>query len=487
MKVQRVMMTDKARKDGAFVDLQPGNPYYDSDAVRDADMFIGRRHELRMLYNAVEKRQCFSVVGSRHIGKSSLLKFLGSPEIQRLLGHVLTDRIFIRTDWREYPKKTREDFFNLVCEQIILQSRPKLVLQAPSMELSSEDRFKHLLEDINAAGFRPVLLMDAFDKVTRNPHFDPDFFSFMRSLAGIYDLISYVTASMKPLYEVCHSSEVASSPFFNIFQTCVLSALTLEEARELITLPAERAGLPFTSSEVEHILTLAGRHPFYIQVACRKLFDEKLLHLTSPTAAKQVSGLLLQEAIYEELEPHFDQAWEDLSEEQQQNLKLEVAQLPEGRRKLPELSESALFRKHMREIAQVSVSALTIHDLKEVLDHFSDTDALEKSKLVEMHYVVVLKRNSPNTRKGVLVRDFLKAAFECMQGSGMRSDSAPEWRLYNILHYHYFKYHLPNAQTSARLGFGSTRQFYREQEHALQILLKELLGLEQESLDTDPQ
>ena len=151
------------------MNTQTTNPYYDHDAVRDPSMFFGRRHELRMLFNAIEKRQCFSIVGSRHIGKSSLLKFLANTEIQRRYGYDLHDRIFILTDWREYPQKTREDFFRSVCEQIIFQSRASVALQSPPEHLCGEDRFKKLLEDVCVAGFRPVLLMDVFDKVTRNP------------------------------------------------------------------------------------------------------------------------------------------------------------------------------------------------------------------------------------------------------------------------------------------------------------------------------
>ena len=100
-----------------------------------------------------------------------------------------------------------------------------------------------------------------------------------------------------------------------------------------------------------------------------------------------------------------------------------------------------------------------------------------------MHYVTLSMKASPQTKKGVLVRNLLKAGFERMQAGGMRSDSAPAWRLYNILWYHYFKYRLPNGQTQARLGIGSSRQFYREQERALQTLLKEILDLEKSSLN----
>jgi AAA+ ATPase superfamily predicted ATPase len=455
------------------------NPYYDYDAVRDETMFFGRHHELRMLYNAIEKRQCFSIVGSRHIGKSSLLKFLAHPDVQRAHGYDLQDRIFVLTDWREYLQKTREDFFRSVCEQIMLQSRPRLTLPDPPEQLSGEDRFKKLLEDIRNAGYRPVLLMDAFDKVTRNTHFDPDFFSFLRSLAGIYDLISYVTASIKPLYDVCHSDAVAASPFFNIFQTCVLSSLTNNETQQLILKPSQEAGLPFTTNEVAWIVKQAGRHPFYVQVTCRHLFEEKSRH-----PQQTIDLPLIQEQVFQELAPHFKNSWDDLSEDQQQRLKFELSPIFSERRKMPELSESALFRKKIGELVRVSGSDLNCKDLKDALDNIENNDFLENSKLAEMHYVLLNVRKQPQLKKGVLIRDFLRAGFERMRPGNVRSDSAPEWRLYNILYYHYFRYHLPNAQTAARLGLNSTRQFYREQERAIQVLLQELLDLEQSILSS---
>ena len=457
------------------MNAQGNCPYYDYDAVRDLSMFFGRQDELRMLFNAIGKRQCFSIVGSRHIGKSSLLKFLTNTELQQRYGYDLHDHIFILTDWREYSQKTRDDFFHSVCEQIVSQSRASVALQLPPERLRGEDRFKKLLEDLCNAGFHPVLLMDVFDRVTRNPDFGPDFFSFLRALAGIYDLISYVTASIKPLHEVSHSDAVASSPFFNIFQTRVLSSLTLEETQQLITIPARREGLEFTPQEVECIIETVGRHPFYVQVMCRCLFEEKLKN-------ENVDLELVQERVYQELEPHFVSAWNDLSEDQKQGLKPELTQISPERRKMPELSEASLFRKKVREFLPVNELELSLKDLKDVLDNIGDNDFLENSKLAEMHYVVQSMKANPQTKKGVLVRNLLKAGFERMQAGGIRNDSAPEWRLYNILWYHYFKYHLPNGQTQARLGIGSNRQFYREQDRALQTLLKEVLDLEKNSL-----
>jgi AAA-like domain len=473
----RKCIVQKEREGMSLVNTQRTNPYYDYDTVRDPSMFFGRKHELKMLFNAIEKRQCFSIVGSRHIGKSSLLKFLANREIQQRYGYNLHDRIFILTDWREYPQKTREDFFRSVCEQIISQSRASIVLQSPPEHLCGEDRFKKLLEDVCDAGFRPVLLMDGFDKVTKNIHFDPNFFSFLRALAGIYDLISYITASIKPLYEVCHSDAVASSPFFNIFQTCVLGSLTLEETQQLITIPSRQAGLEVTPEEVEWIIATVGRHPFYVQVASRCLFEEKVRQ-----QQQNVDLKVVQECVNDELEPHFMHSWDDLSEDQKQSLKLELISSSTERRKMPELSECSLFRKKVREFIQVNETELSLKDLKDVLDNIEDNDFLENSRFAEMHYIMQSMKANPQTKKGVLVRDLLKAGFDQMKAGGLRSDSAPEWRLYNILYYHYFKYHLPNSQTSARLFIGSMRQFYREQDRALQVLLKEVLELDKKQL-----
>jgi hypothetical protein len=45
------------------------------------------------------------------------------------------------------------------------------------------------------------------------------------------------------------------------------------------------------------------------------------------------------------------------------------------------------------------------------------------------------------------------------------------------------RYHLASEKTAARLGIGSKRQYYREQEKAIQSLLKEMLDLEHASIN----
>lgn len=459
---------------------QPLNPYYDHAAVRDLSMFFGRQRELHTLYEAIAKHQSVSIVGGRHIGKSSLLQFLAEPALQQRSGFALPQHIFILTDWRAYLQKKREDFFHLVCEKMAAQSQFHLSLPPPGM--NGEDRFRKLLEDLHRAGYHPVLLMDAFDRVTSNPEFDPRFFSFLRSLAGVDDLISYVTATIKPLYRVCHSNEVAQSPFFNIFFNCSLGPLTFDEACDLVMLPTQNAHCAFTSEERDWLLKQAGLHPFFLQVACRYLFDEKLSH---PDGALDLASV--EHSVYQELLPHFEQSWGDLEETQQERLKQEIFQMNQPRRYLLELSESQLFRRSVRKTSQGDLANFTEKDVKDALEHLQDMKFLAESKLSELQSIAVqmdgrTPENSTSTRRGALVLNLLKAAFEQMKPDGLRSDLAPEWRLYNILWYHYFKHGIANPRIAARLQI-SQRQFYRDQERALQALLKEIMDIELQTLN----
>jgi hypothetical protein len=457
------------------------NPYQDLTAVRNPDMFYGRATLLRRLFSAITNQQCVSLIGSRHMGKSSLLKRMCQSAIQQSYNFNSRQHILISIDLREYLSNSTADFFEGVCRLIINQSRQYATIAAPSK--TGKDKFSDILDQLNDQGLHPVLLMDAFDNIARNEQFDPDFFSFLRAEAM---KVSYVTASIAPLNEISHK-HIKGSPFFNIFVPYPLDPLTRDEARALITEPAERAELPFTPDEVEFVLRYAGRHPFFIQRACYYLFEEK-----SQQPGVAADRYVVRNQLYRELKPHFEDSWTRLDGQQQELLKDE-AQLKENtRRKLPELSESALFRQFVRDKCQISLFRITAAKLEELLDHIDDAQALGKS---ELKHLRIANKNTDRESmtstmmRGMAVREALSEAFEKLRGNGMRSDSASEWRLYNILFYRYFKNHLKNDQISARLGFTSTRQYFRDRSRAIEALYKELMEMEAlaEQNDSDEQ
>ena len=455
------------------------NPYFNLTAIRTPDMFFGRADLLRRFYSAIANRQSVSIVGSRHIGKSSFLLCASLPDIQERFDFDLSRHIFAYIDLREYLHKTSADFFRAVCKGILKHCPDSLHIQLQEDE-NVEDMFHALLEQIVSQDFFPVLLLDAFDNVARNMHFNPEFFAFLRS-QGSGGKISYVTASVAPLAEVCHRG-IADSPFFNIFYHCPLGPLTLEEARELITVPSERVDLPFTEEERHWILQMAGRHPFFIQRVCYALIEEKLF--SSKSHLKQVKKL-----IYHDLLPHFQDTWDNLPEKSRSILQDEAQQKVKQERKLPELSESSLFRQFVRDTCRARLFKMTEEELEHALDNLDDARTLGQLDLRLLNLVSQrLKKveNPSSIEKGMAIRAVLNEAFERLRGADIENDvdsaslPQPAPQPYKILSLRYFKYHLKNEQIAARLGL-SVRQYFRYRSRAIEDLLNILFEMENAS------
>lgn len=447
------------------------NPYFNKAAIRNAEMFFGRTNLLRRFYETLSHRQSISLIGPRQIGKSSFLRCACLSEIQARFDFDLSRHIFVPLDLREFLYKTSDDFFHNVSQEIILQSRRLLNFTLHSTA-SGDAEFSSVLNQIEEHEFFPVLLLDSFDTITLNEHFGPEFLSFLRAYATA-GKVSYVTASIAPLKEVCHRG-IVGSPFFNIFYAYTLDALTDEEALELIGVPAQKAGMPFTDEEVEWISRYAGRHPFFIQRVCYILFEGK-----QQANDGEVNPLNIRKLAYKDLLPHFADLWEHLSQEQRSLLQDEAQQKDNQQRSLPELSESAFFRQFVRKMCQVTLFQMTVDQLEDALKKVNDHKALGETNLRLMPAVSQrLEKDTLQTpvERGKVIREILSEAFECLQGHGSRIDSDPEWRLYNLLYYRYFRYHLKHEQIAARLEL-TTRSYFRERNKAFEALLNVLFEM----------
>jgi hypothetical protein len=449
------------------------NPYINTNTLRDQNMFFGRRILLRRIYERLISKQCISLIGLQHVGKSSLLHALSLRELQGHFAGSLEKHIFVLLDLREYGHKSSDDFFEDVSRCILAQARKHLDLKHEPGEGS--DEFKTLLTEIEEQGFHTVLLMDAFDNVARNSRFNWQFFSFLRSQAN-FGKVSYVTATIAHLQKVCHR-DVQGSPFFNIFDVQNIGPLELEEARELILHPAQKVGLAFTSDEVDWIIKLAGLHPFFIQQVCNYFFEEKLLHDGANVDRKHIKN-----QAYRALEPHFNDIWERLPPDKQDQLKDEARVVNKQTCEVPELSESSLFRLFVRNKFKIYLFRMTPEALEKALGKLNDPKKLGACELANIVSSGGPQGTPTVVEKGLLLRKMLNDAFERMQGTGTRQDGASDWLLYNILYYRYFKHHMKNEHISTRLQFTSLRQYYRERSKAIEALFTILLEMENANL-----
>ena len=450
----------------------PTNPYFNLKPVRKPahnpdtpDMFYGRAELFRRFFAAIAEHQSVSLVGSWHIGKTSFLLRVSLPEVQQAFGFDGSHFLFVYLDLRKYLNKTCENFFHAVSRAIIARcpDLPELTLQ---VENDSEDEFGRILEIVSEHGLFPVLLLDAFDNITRNKHFDAEFLALLRALAS-EGKVSYVTASVVPLSEVCHPG-IAGSPFFNIFYNYPLGPLTADEARELIIMPAKNAGLPFTESEIALISRLAGRHPFFIQRVCYYTFEEKL-------SQSNMDEQRVEKLAFDDLLPHFQDTWNRLPETQRQ---------ASSHGKLPALNESGLFRQFVRLTCSSGSFEITLEEVEDALEKLDNAKALGETKLALLNIVARRQKNSTvsTVERGIIIRAVLNEAFERLRGSLTRSDMNPALQSYNILYYRYFKQHIKNEQIAARIGF-SARQYFRYRKKAIDALLNVLFEMENASIE----
>src|SRR5215469_14260253 len=98
-----------------------GNPYGDSTNIREPDKFFGRNEVLDYIYSEIMARRCVSIVGTRRIGKSSLLRCMCLPAVQQRFASLydLDRYLLVYIDLNEFLSRTYEDFFTAVCLQIL--------------------------------------------------------------------------------------------------------------------------------------------------------------------------------------------------------------------------------------------------------------------------------------------------------------------------------------------------------------------------------
>ncbi|MFB3905287.1 MAG: protein kinase [Acidobacteriota bacterium] len=282
------------------------NPYLNRVMIQPPDQFFGRRKEVSRVLSRVggQRPQSVSIVGERRIGKSSLLFHLTWPEVRKRYLAQDDGLLVVFFDLQQLHDLPPEEFLLLLCDRI--------AKTAGGVSLGTGggyQEFQTILEQLAASGRRLVLLFDEFDAITSNPLFRKEFYSFLRSMANNH-AVSYVTSSRVELQTLCHSTEIADSPFFNIFSNLHLRPFERAEALDLITIPSRQAGRPL-EAYADQIIEMAGYLPFYLQIACSACFDCLEEDPDQPLSRSAVEARFLEEAA-----PHFEYLVDHLGEDQ---------------------------------------------------------------------------------------------------------------------------------------------------------------------------
>jgi serine/threonine-protein kinase len=272
------------------------NPYLNRTAIRDDRGFFGRQRELGTMFSRIDatEPQSVSVVGERRIGKSSLLRAL--VRRKQLFLQRPDEFVFAYLDLHEKVHGDVAHFFSALIEKIGFGLHDiELSNAAPNYE-----SIRTAVMRADRARLKLVLVLDEFEAITQNANFNLEFFSFLRSLPNNYG-VSFIVSSAREIQELCHSKDVAGSPFFNIFHKLNLGSFTPDEAAELIAEPSAAAGYPL-QPHTTSIIEIGGYFPFFLQLACCTFFENR----------SDLDDVRFR--FYEQARDHFDYVWDHLSE-----------------------------------------------------------------------------------------------------------------------------------------------------------------------------
>jgi hypothetical protein len=282
------------------------NPYTSRGPLHDPKMFFGRMHDLNEVGAFLCNNQSVSIIGPRKIGKTSLLLHLMRTETMEAL-RIGKENLYVYNDCQAISSGEQNNILAHFCTEIATALHTYGLEPEPALKAAVSDptrlSFESALRKLNQRGLRVALILDEFEQLTMNPFVDVNFYNALRSAAGRLRLV-FITASSRPLIELTYSErsqKILSSPFFNIFAPLFLGLLSETDARNLIRIPMEAAGIDVRPQLESFIYELAGGHPLALQIACYHAWE-------SPDDLSQIELQTTQE-----LEAHFQYYWHNLS------------------------------------------------------------------------------------------------------------------------------------------------------------------------------
>ncbi len=343
------------------------NFYLNRTMIRKKSDYFGRTQEVRRIYSRLNATPpgSVSIVGDRKIGKSSLLNFVYMK--QNRLEHLDEPEktIMVFMDLREHKDLRIESFVGVLLSMATLELRGRVDVAGCGNDL---DGVRILVERMDAAKLRLVILLDEFEKITGNENFGIEFFSFLRFLANHYN-VSYLTSAARDLQSLCHNQQISDSPFFNIFSTMRLTVFKAEEARQLVCKPSGTAGRPL-EPYADQLIGTAGLFPFFLQMACSHAMEAMEEHQGEPPDMQEV-----QRRFYEEARFFYRHMWDGF-DPYERSLLRRVA----GKKSVPDALKHVQEELEARHYVEPSNSGARL--FASTFEQFVRTEATEKRSLL---------------------------------------------------------------------------------------------------------
>ena len=235
------------------------------------DKFFGRERILREIVQGVLAGQpaSFSLVGSKLLGKSEILRYLGSED-----GPLLSDEM---ADWRPLrfqdgwrviainidcdrhaaQEELLQDLYDRLVYYVREEARIDLDWQQVESQTNPLRRVWQVARQLNTLDYRLIVLMDNFDSVFERQLLSLDSVDELRPLTLELALI---VATEQPLHDL--DRELAASPLFNVMTQLFVGLIEPEAARNWIN--AYGTLYPAIPEMSSQILEATGAHPYLL-------------------------------------------------------------------------------------------------------------------------------------------------------------------------------------------------------------------------------
>lgn len=260
------------------------NPFSGYGNVVEPDRFIGRKREIRDIEERILKNKAYgsvAIIGEARIGKTSLMNYSFSKEADALARDkkvVVSINSIARLNFTE-----PDEFFVYLIKMADKCLRRYSDYSAGSQceAVISSKNFATLglfeyLEAVKRSGFRLIFLLDEFDGIRQIFADAPNAFHSLREM-GYNDKckVAFVVTSRLGIEQI-ELSCTGISTLISIFTLINLGLMSEKDIRSLINARLNETNIHFTEEEIEEVLKVAGCYPFFVEMFCFHLFNEKL-------------------------------------------------------------------------------------------------------------------------------------------------------------------------------------------------------------------
>lgn len=241
-----------------------GNPFNFGKPVKGKD-FYNRKEEIERAIGFIKNLQCFSILGERRIGKTSLLEHVLSREVLEEHGVNPEKTVIVSLNMGSLYKVAKDVFIEALLKQ--LREHTQIGIESPDIFEVLEEYIKNLVSE----GKRVIIALDEFEIVAHV--LDEQLSHWLRSIFQTQNVMG-ITVSHKTVRYLEKSGGIAS-PLFNIFANLTLGLFSKEDSEYMIRKMFQRGGIGLKEEEISFLICLSGENPYFIQLVGYHYYEER--------------------------------------------------------------------------------------------------------------------------------------------------------------------------------------------------------------------